>query len=112
MNEGYVYIMTNMGRTTLYIGVTNDIYRRVYEHKTGQGCDFTKKYNLTVLVFYEHHQTIIEAIDREKQLKRWHREWKYNLIKEINPKLEDLAFSELDFMESDFEIGDPETSSG
>ena len=116
MNEGYVYIMSNTKRTTFYIGVTNDIYQRVYEHKCLKGSKFTSKYKLTVLVYYEHHESISDAIDREKQLKNWHREWKLNLIKSINPEMEDLAWTELDFQEEDFQNtnkdSDPETSSG
>ena len=103
MNDGYTYIMSNFNRTTLYIGVTNDILRRLYEHKTGQGSAFTRKYKLTVLLYYEFHERITDAIDQEKKLKNWHRDWKFNLIKSVNPDLEDLAFTELGFEPGDFE---------
>jgi putative endonuclease len=91
MEEGFVYILSNKNRTTTYIGVTNDIIRRVVEHKSGFGSIFTTKYNLVDLMYFEHYNLITDAIDREKQLKNWHREWKWNLIKEENQKLEDLA---------------------
>lgn len=91
MREGYVYILSNKNRTTWYIGVTNDIKRRVLEHKTGQGSVFTKKYKLTDLMYFEKLEGMAECINREKQLKNWHRDWKLNLIKEYNPKLIDLA---------------------
>jgi putative endonuclease len=95
--------MSNKGRTTLYIGVTSNLEARVLEHKSGQGSKFTSKYKCFDLIFYEYHHKISHAIEREKQLKNWHREWKLNLIKEENPKLIDLSES----------IGiDPETSSG
>jgi putative endonuclease len=63
----------------------------VIEHKTGEGSDFTKKYNLHDLVYFERISDIVSAIKREKQIKKWHREWKLNLIKEMNPSLEDLS---------------------
>lgn len=91
MNDGFVYIMSNKIRTTNYIGVTNDIERRLMEHKCGAGSNFTSRYKLYYLMYYEQFDSIIDAIDREKQLKNWHREWKWNLIKAENPKLEDLA---------------------
>jgi len=84
--------MSNKNRTTFYIGVTNDIDRRVAEHKEGIGSAFCIKYNLIDLVYYEQILGIEQAIDREKQLKRWHREWKINLIKSINPEMKDLAY--------------------
>ncbi len=91
MREGFVYILSNKNRSTTYIGVTNDIIRRVVEHKCGFGSKFTTKYNLVDLMYFEHYNLIADAIDREKQLKNWHREWKWNLIKEENQKLDDLA---------------------
>jgi putative endonuclease len=78
---GYVYIMSNVKRNVFYIGVTNDLERRVAEHKAGIGSLFTKKYNLNYLVYFERIFDIEQAIKREKQLKRWHRDWKINLIK-------------------------------
>lgn len=65
--------------------------RRVLEHKLGMGSDFTKRYKLDRLIYFEEGVLIEDAIAREKQLKRWHREWKWNLIKSINPSLEDLS---------------------
>ena len=91
MNPGYVYILSSRKRTTFYIGVTNNIWRRVLEHRSGLGSKFTKRYNLTYLMDYEEFNTIEDAIVREKQLKNWHRDWKINLIKETNPGLDDLA---------------------
>ena len=87
----YVYIITNHTNTTLYIGVTNDIARRMYEHKNKLMGGFSAKYNLCKLVYYEHTEDVYSAINREKQLKRWHREWKINLIKENNPDFNDLS---------------------
>jgi len=91
MRKGFVYIMSNKNRTTFYIGVTNAIKRRVLEHKTGNGSAFTKKYNLVDLVYFEKIEGLEECIQREKQLKNWHRDWKINLIKENNPEMVDLA---------------------
>ena len=91
LTNAFIYIMSNKNLTTFYIGVTNDLERRVKEHKSGEGSTFTSKYNLDYLVYYEIISDIKTAIRREKQLKRWHREWKINLIKELNPTLEDLA---------------------
>jgi putative endonuclease len=91
LTNAFIYIMANKNLTTFYIGVTNDLERRVKEHKDGKGSEFTSKYNLNHLVYYEIISDIKTAIKREKQLKRWHREWKINLIKELNPTLDDLA---------------------
>src|SRR5690348_14094580 len=86
----YVYIMTNRSGT-LYIGVTNDLVRRAYEHKTKQIEGFTKQYNITRLVYFEAGSGIREAIAREKQLKGWRRSKKLDLINSFNPKWEDLS---------------------
>ncbi len=87
----HVYILTNHTNTTLYIGVTNNIARRVSEHRSKiLGSVFTRKYRLKKLVYAEEYEWIYDALEREKQLKRWHKEWKWNLIKEHNPKLENL----------------------
>jgi len=91
MKQGYVYIVSNKNRTTLYIGVTNNIMRRIMEHKSGQGSIFTSRYQLHDLMYFEQISGMQNAINREKQLKNWHREWKWNLIKEANPELVDLA---------------------
>lgn len=92
MKGGYIYIMSNRNRTTLYIGVTSDLKRRVAEHAEGIGAKFTSKYNLTDLLYYEEFGDVQDAIAREKQLKNWKREWKLNLIKVLNPDLKDLKF--------------------
>ena len=92
MQLNYVYIMTNSYRTTFYIGVTSDLSKRVIEHHEGVGSKFTSTYNLKDLVYFEEFTDIDQAISREKQLKNWHKEWKLNLIKIINPKLETLKF--------------------
>jgi putative endonuclease len=86
----YVYITTNKPRGVLYIGVTNDISRRTYEHKDGLIKGFTKKYNLKKLVYVESYDQVDEAIKREKRLKNWHREWKINQIESVNPEWTEL----------------------
>lgn len=93
MKPGFVYILGN-NRPTLYIGVTSDLIRRVYRHKQGLIDGFSKKYGLYKLLYYEIFDDIIEAIEREKQLKNWHRRWKLNLIKSKNPNFKDL-YSEI-----------------
>lgn len=82
--------MSNQKNGTLYIGVTSDLIKRVYEHKNNFVDGFTKKYNLHNLVYYELFNNIEDAIEREKQIKCWHREWKINLIEKMNPNWEDL----------------------
>lgn len=91
LTNAFDYIMANKNLTTFYIGVTNNLERRVKEHKEGDGSEFTSKYKLTYLVYYEIISDIKLAIKREKQLKNWHREWKLDLIKELNPGMIDLA---------------------
>ncbi|MHB8105310.1 MAG: GIY-YIG nuclease family protein [Dehalococcoidales bacterium] len=86
----YVYILASKRHGTLYIGVTNDLVRRVYEHKNDFVEGFTKKYNVHMLVYYEQCESIESAIQREKQLKAWHRAWKIRLIEEANPDWKDL----------------------
>ncbi len=87
----YLYILTNRYNEVLYIGMTNDIIRRMFEHKNKLVEGFTQKYNLTKLVYYEIATDVKSAINREKQLKNWHREWKINLITEFNPEWKDLS---------------------
>lgn len=87
----FVYILTNKNNTTFYIGVTNNIVKRLFEHRTGLVEGFTKKYKLKKLVYLEEYTDVREAIAREKQLKNWHREWKLNLIRKVNPEFNDLA---------------------
>jgi putative endonuclease len=90
MKQYYVYILTNDSKT-LYIGVTNNLQRRIYEHKNKLIEGFTKKYNLTKLVYFETMKDIESAIRREKQLKNWYRQWKINLIESINKDWRDLS---------------------
>ena len=85
----YVYILESRTKT-LYLGITNDLVRRVYEHKNKMIEGFTKKFNIDRLIYYEEFDDIEEAILREKRLKKWNREWKLNLIRTTNPDLEDL----------------------
>ena len=84
MRKGFVYILTNYKNSVLYIGVTSNLVKRIYEHKFKLDDSFTKKYNLAKLVYYEVFDDIKSAIEREKQLKNWHREWKINLISDFN----------------------------
>jgi putative endonuclease len=91
LTNAFVYIMSNKNLTTFYTGVTNELERRVQEHKNGDGSEFTSKYKLTYLFYYEIIGDIKTAIQREKQLKNWHREWKIDLINKLNPKMLDLA---------------------
>ncbi len=83
--------MTNVTNRVLYIGVTNNLYRRVREHKELKGDGFTARYILTKLVYYEEYSSINEAIERETQLKWWKREWKNELVRRINPEWLELA---------------------
>ena len=82
--------MSNKSRSTYYVGVTSNLSVRSSQHKNGEGSKFTKRYNCFDLVYYEFHVTIVQAIEQEKRLKRWHREWKDELIKSINPNMRDL----------------------
>lgn len=91
LTKAFISIMSNKNLTTFYIGVTNDLERRVKEHKLGNGSEFTSKYKLTHLVYYEIISDIKTAIDRKKQLKNWKRQWKLDLIKELNAEMVDLA---------------------
>ena len=78
----FVYILTNFEETTFYIGVTSNLQKRIWEHKNKVVEGFTEKYNVDRLVYYEQTEDVETALNREKQLKRWHRQWKINLIKE------------------------------
>ena len=91
MNDYYVYILTNDRDKLLYIGVTNDLHRRVYEHKNGMFEGFTKDYGIHKLVYYEMCHDVKDAIKREKQLKNWRREKKIALIERMNPYWKDLG---------------------
>ncbi|MBI2120905.1 MAG: GIY-YIG nuclease family protein [Parcubacteria group bacterium] len=88
MKSGFVYILASKRNGTLYIGVTSDLIKRIYEHKTNAVPGFTEKYHVHTLVHYEHAENIVSAIEREKQLKKWNRKWKLELIE--NPKWKDL----------------------
>ncbi len=90
MRSYYVYILASQRNGTLYIGVTNDLIRRVYEHKHGVVDGFTKKYGVHRLVYVEETNDIGAAIEREKQLKWWKRKWKLQLIVRMNPNWDDL----------------------
>jgi putative endonuclease len=87
----YVYILTNITHTVLYTGVTNNIDNRVFLHKVKYNVGFTSKYNCTKLVYYEEFFDPTEAIHREKQLKKYRRDWKRNLISTMNPQWKDLS---------------------
>ena len=89
----YVYIITNITNNVLYIGVTNNLPRRIYEHKNGLVEGFSKKYKINKLVYYETTSDINSAITREKQLKNWRREWKMNLIEKENSGFSELNIS-------------------
>jgi putative endonuclease len=90
MKEYYVYIMASKRNGTLYTGVTSDLVRRVWEHKSGEIKGFTSTYKVNQLVYYEAHGDITEAIKREKNIQAWKRSWKLNLIEKNNPYWNDL----------------------
>ena len=92
MRDYYVYILASKKDGVLYIGVTNDLVRRVYEHKNDIVKGFTQKYFVKKLVYYEVTKSVVIAIQREKQLKKWKREWKIALIEEFNPEWNDLYY--------------------
>jgi putative endonuclease len=85
-----VYILASYKNGTLYIGVTSDLLKRIWQHKNDVLGGFTQSYNVHLLVYYEIHETMDSAIRREKQLKEWHREWKIRLIQLVNPNWRDL----------------------
>ena len=86
----WVYILASKPGGTLYVGVTNDLVRRTFEHREGLGQGFTKRYGVKMLVYFEQHNTAIEAIQREKNIKHWPREWKIDLVVISNPDWRDL----------------------
>jgi len=90
MRKYYIYIMSNTYNTTIYVGVTDNLERRVSEHRTPEGRSFTSRYNCYKLVYYEEFSNIIEAISREKQIKSWNRQRKELLILSMNPAWKDL----------------------
>ena len=91
MNSYYVYILSNYTDSTLYIGVTNDLKRRLYEHQNKLIEGFSSKYNTNKLVYFEEVSDVKAAIQREKNLKKWKREWKDELIRKTNPDFKDLS---------------------
>ncbi len=90
----FVYILASKLGGTLYVGVTNDLMRRVSLHREGLGAAFTAKHKVSTLVYYEVHEEVEQAIKREKQIKRWKRAWEIRMIEECNPNWDDL-FSRL-----------------
>ena len=88
--SGFVYIMASKRNGTLYVGVTSGLEQRVYDHREGTNSGFTKQYGCKMLVWYEEHEDIGSAIQREKTLKKWYRSWKIRLIEEMNPSWEYL----------------------
>ena len=88
--EYFVYIISNYKKGVLYVGVTNDLIRRIYEHKNEMMEGFTKKYHLNKLVYYEIYNEVENAISREKDIKKWYRKWKIELIEKTNPEWKDL----------------------
>jgi putative endonuclease len=86
----WMYILASRPRGTLYVGMTNDLARRVAEHRDGAVPGFTKTYNVKMLVYFEEHESVLDAIKREKRVKRWARAWKIELIREKNPDWRDL----------------------
>jgi putative endonuclease len=90
MKTPCLYIVASKRYGTLYVGVTSDLVKRIWEHKNHVVPGFTKKYEITNLVWYESHETMESAIVREKRIKEWKRAWKINLIQEMNPNWEDL----------------------
>ncbi len=93
MKQYFVYILASKRNGTLYTGVTSNLLKRVYEHKNNLIEGFTKKYNVHTLVYYEAYNDIYDAIAREKNIKKWKRLWKIELIEKSNPKWEDLYYS-------------------
>ena len=87
---GWVYILSNRRNGTLYVGVTSNLSLRIWQHREGRGGEFTSKYGLTRLVYYEHYPDIRDAIQRESTMKHWRRAWKVRLIHAMNPTWDDL----------------------
>jgi putative endonuclease len=92
MKTPCIYILTNKPKGSLYIGVTSNLSARIYQHKNGFVDSFSKKYNLHILAYFEVHENMYSAITREKQLKKWNRDWKIQLIEKINPSWRDLYY--------------------
>lgn len=92
MSQYYLYILASIKNGTLYVGMTNNLLKRIYEHKNDLVDGFTKKYGVHKLVYYEETDDVRIAIQREKQIKKWKREWKINLIEKNNPEWKDLYY--------------------
>ena len=90
MKDYWVYIMASRPRGTLHVGITNNLVRRVYEHREGLAEGFIKDHGVKMLVYFERHATAITAIQREKNIKHWPRKWNIDLIRSINPDWRDL----------------------
>ena len=95
MKSYYVYILTNWNNKVMYIGITNNLIRRVYEHKNKLVKGFTEKYNVNKLVYFEETRDVIAAITREKEIKKWRREKKDQLVNRMNPTWKDLKLEGL-----------------
>lgn len=103
MPKGFIYIIGNQ-KPVLYIGVTSNIEKRLKRHCRGYGAVFTKKYYPYKLLYFEEFEDILSAKRRERQLKNWHRDWKINLIKSMNPEFKDLTTQILKQVQGDYEI--------
>jgi putative endonuclease len=90
MRSYWVYILASRPRGTLYVGVTSNLIRRIYEHREGLVAGFTKAHSVKMSVYYEQHATAMAAIQREKNIKHWPRKWKIDLIRSLNPDWRDL----------------------
>jgi len=91
MSDYYVYILASKPNGTLYVGVTNNLQRRVEEHRSGLVEGFTKQYGVHRLVYFEQTSNVVAAIEREKRIKKWNRQWKIELIESQNPEWKDLT---------------------
>jgi putative endonuclease len=91
MADFFVYILASRYRGTMYVGVTNNLSRRMFEHKSGAAPGFTKQYKINRLVYCETYSSVLEARERERILKKWRREWKFSLIEAQNPDWHDLT---------------------
>ncbi len=90
-NRFFVYVLANRPKGVLYVGVTNDLGRRIWQHKTKAAPGFTSAYGVSRLVYYEEYTSVLEARARERALKKWRRAWKFKLIEDVNPVWRDLT---------------------
>jgi putative endonuclease len=107
--EYFVYILASKRNGTLYVGVTNDLFKRIYQHKEKLVQGFTCRYGISILVYYERFSDINSAIEREKKLKKYRRQWKINLIESINPQWKDL-YEQLHFGGADLTEGNMDSA--